>query len=250
MSEENTETTNEIVATQEHPIISNEMKQALALAAKEQQSTEKSGIAYMSIKGKKFSIGENKLGLKTSAVILSNVYDNAYYDSAYDPDNIRPPACFAIGTNQDELMPHPDSPVKQHDTCKGCPQNEFGSSGKGKACKNGRRLLLASFDTKPNMDDLALLRLPTMSMKGFSSYVKSITARTSLPLWALVTELSIDDDSDYPKVNFAYQATVDDVHIAAIMEGQPSYLDIVSQPYNVDGYESPSSAPAGRSKMS
>jgi hypothetical protein len=220
-------------------VVSDEVRELLRQAAEVQGSSEESSIPYMSIKGKKFSLGDVKLGAAIDVVILADAFDHAYYDKDYDPDVISPPACFAVGDRDSELIPDPISPVLQAATCNTCPQNEFGSSknGKGKACRNGRRLLIASvFEGTVNLDDLAIINLPPTSLKAYARHTKHITSIHKLPTWAAITKLTFDDDVTWPSIVPVYMATVKSDVIGKITEMLTDYHTIVSQPYNVSSY--------------
>lgn len=247
----------EPIQTQELVQVDN--SKLLAEYAKSQSDNEEATIPWISIKGKKFSIGDNKLGTSINVVILASCYDNAFYDKPYDPDLIQPPACFSISLVNDNMIPHESSPSKQHDSCNGCHNNEYESApnGKGKACKNARRLLIASIeDGKPLLDDLAIVRLPPTSLKSMSSYVKAITSKSKRPLWSIITTLKLDEDSDWPKIVPAFNDIIDDnVILEDIMSSLDYYDSVVQIPYNVESYVAPDdeqlmAASKRKSKMS
>lgn len=262
MSEEIKETqsnTAVTVATSSEMTLSSEMSNLLAQSATEQSSVEVSTTPFISVKGKKFTVNETKLGTSIKVVILSTAFDNAYYDRKYDPDVITPPACFSLSLDGVNMVPHPTSPAIQHETCKGCPNNEYGTaeSGKGKACKNGRRLLLAAVnDNNVELGDLAILRLPPTSLKPFANYVKSVTLRRKKPLWAMITTLMMDEDSDWPVIMPSYDNDIHDENMLKLIYDNLSiYEQVVTEPYVVEGYEPPNveqqaAASSRKSKMS
>jgi hypothetical protein len=234
---------NEIQPTNQSSIqVSDEVKAILAQAAKTQGDAEASSIPYMSIKGKKFTIGDEKLGTTLDVVILADMFDHAYYDKDYDPDTVSPPACWAIGPRDTELVPDLDAPVRQAESCNECPQNQFGSKGKGKACRNGRRLLLASVVTldtgekRTNLDDLAILNIPPTSLKAYARYTKNITVIHKLPTWAVITKLTFDEDSAWPSIVPLFVSPVDAHTIGKASTMLNEYTDMVSQPYDCSGY--------------
>jgi hypothetical protein len=101
-----------------------------------------------------------------SAVILHHHTLNCYYKTKYTGGN-NPPDCgsfdgiIGIGTPGGE--------------CKSCPLNQFGSAdeGKGKACKNRRRIyVLREGELFP-----LLLSLPTGSLKEFTKYIKKLLSK-------------------------------------------------------------------------
>jgi hypothetical protein len=246
---------NEIATTQGNiPAIPDDVKALLAEAARNKAETEVTGIPFLSLKNKRFTLGEVKLGTELDVVILADVYDHSWYDRPYKEDVIIPPACFAIGAIQEELAPHPDSPTPQSEECIGCPQNEFGSAlqGKGKACRNGRRLLIAPYTHgQVELRDLAIINISPTTLKSYSKYIMEVVGKYKVPTFAVVSRLSFDDDKAYPLLLFKCIDVVTDGEILRnIMGNQQTYLDMVSVPYNVAGFTPLVEQPAGKSKLS
>ena len=73
-------------------------------------------------------------------VVVDFVTTHNFYAGRFDKDNIVPPDCFAIGVDPKNMVPSPNAPNPQAKDCQSCPMNAWGSDGKGKACKNGRKL--------------------------------------------------------------------------------------------------------------
>lgn len=236
--------------------LSPEVQAALVEAAKQQSEAEQSTIPFISLKGKKFTVGEDKLGTQLKVVILADVFDHSWYDRPYDPssDEVFPPACFAIGDDVNSMEPHVDSPMPQSDVCDGCPKNEFGSAtqGKGKACRNGRRILIASVaeDNYVNFGDLAIINMSPTALRGFSKYVKSIATIKRLPLWSVVTILGFDEDSAYPVLTAGYHDIVRGADIEVIAKRLPDFKKEVSRPYDTSNYEAPGDVAAKETKKS
>lgn len=264
----------ELTTTQSTGIATiDDVDQLLAQAAKEASSNEKSGgVPYLSIKGSKFRMGDDLIGKSLLAVVVATAYDNAYYDRKYDPDREEPvpPACFATNLVQADMEPHADSPVPVSENCKICEFNQFKSApnGKGKMCKNGRRLLLASVNPQTgevDLNDLAIVRIPATSLQGWASYVKKLDAIEKKPAWAVVTKLSFDEEADWPVILPTIHDHIHDKQMLVDIHSRlPMFNDIVVQPYAVEGYTPPTedeaigappsaaseSSKAKRSKMS
>lgn len=106
-------------------------------------------------------------------VIVDFVYFNTFYEGAFDPNNIVPPNCFAIHPEPKGMIPSANSPDCQHEACTGCWANEFGSSGKGKACQN--RVIMAVLPSDATEDTpFSILDISPTAIKGFSSYVAGV----------------------------------------------------------------------------
>lgn len=217
-----------------------ELAELLAKAAMQQAESETDTVPFISLKGKKFTIGDEKLGTTLDVVILASVADNAWYDRKYDPSSgeVSPPACFSIGGKE----PHSDSPKPQHDDCASCPKNQYESAenGKGKACRNGRRLLVASVkDGKVNLANLAIINVAPTTLKAISKYIKSVNIIKGLPCWAVVTRVSFDEDVAWPLLTFTLLDVLDAQYLGDIARSLVSYEELVSVPYNTAGYVTP-----------
>ncbi len=113
--------------------------------------------------------GGLNLGNEINVCIVDYCSANDYYTAAYDPNNPAPPVCFARGRELAEMYPEDISPEPQNQQCGipgktgCCPHNEWGSAGKGKACKNTRNLavvLIDELDLEHQEPDLYLIQVP------------------------------------------------------------------------------------------
>ena len=151
---------------------------------------------------KQFALPDGQLTNELELVIVDFVTVYQFYQGKYDPKNIVPAACFAIGEIPTQLVPSNNSPDKQSDSCSGCPNNQFGSDGDGKACKNMRRLAVLP----PDADDstpLWLLDVSPTAIKGFDGYVNSVARQFNLPPVGVITRVSFDPNQDYARLMFS-----------------------------------------------
>jgi hypothetical protein len=137
-------------------------------------------------------------------IIVASMSENVYYAGAYDPDNITPPSCFALGHPGEDLYPHELVPEPINDDCRTCPYMKFKSAPnkKGKACKEKRRLACIPYSVSPEelaVSDLAMLTIPVMSVKNWSTYVNMVSAKYHRPSWGLATRVKVVPD---PKSQF------------------------------------------------
>lgn len=105
-----------------------------------------------------------------SGVIIFGAKYKAWYKEKFDPQVKNPPDCFS----HDAKFPSPDASDPQAKSCKGCPKNEFETAdvGKGKACRDMRRLFLL-LDVKQGEESIMPIQLnvtPT-SLKAFDDYL-------------------------------------------------------------------------------
>lgn len=182
----------------------------LAAMATEVVKAEQSGLTatFLSTKGGILTYrGDPITGNKLACIILAAPIERLYYADRYDPTKIVGPKCFAISSVATGMGPTSSVEQKQHETCEGCPQNEWGSSpsgGKGKACRETRRLLVIPADSITTPEsvaaaEVAALRPPVTSLKNYANYVQTVAATLKRPPLAVITELSVVSD---PKTQF------------------------------------------------
>lgn len=208
-----------------------------------------SGITIRVTQDKTFELPD---GTKSSGplelVIVDFVASNKFYEGAYDPKNISPPACFAIGTKPTALVPSDSSPVKQATECGKCPMNQFGSSGNGKACKNSRVLAVLPPDADEDTP-IWLLNVSPTALKAFDSYVTSIARTFQAPPVGVVTQVSFDENSTYASLRFGDPQPNEQLPVHFARQGEAKEL-LTAEP-DVSSYETPQppqrgKAPAGR----
>jgi hypothetical protein len=159
-----------------------------------------------------------------AVIVVDNIHANLYYQGVYDPNSPTSPDCYAFGRDVADpktgevtvqgvdtwngstvLGPHKDVVNRQHTDCATCPLNQWGSGvGKGKACQNTRRLAAVPAGTmqgekfvpftKPEQIESAQLgyvKLPTMSVPGFSKLVLDTAQGLSRPIWSMATLMRV-----------------------------------------------------------
>lgn len=194
-------------------------------------------------------------------VVLDHILENTYYGGeAYDPDNPQPPTCFALGRDQDEMAPH-DNVVRrgdhQNQSCEGCPMNEWGSAdtGRGKACKNTRRLALVVAGRKRKDDDelivdpehykqaeIGFLKLPVTSVNGWAGYVKQLAASLGRPPHGVATLIKVvPDPKTQFRVTFQLVDPLPSEVLGTIMERHEEVGQLIDFPYP-DPTDEPSAA--------
>lgn len=148
-------------------------------------------------------------------VILDFVSMNTFYDGAYDPSNIQPPLCFAIGEDPDGLIASDRSPEKQSETCASCPQNRYESAarGKGKACKNMRVLAVMKADATEE-DSIWLIRVSPTGLKAYDGYMRDLAQRRGFAPIQVVTKIGFDPKEEYPSLRFAPESVLSEERLA------------------------------------
>jgi hypothetical protein len=236
---------------------------AAAARAAEVEKNEGGG-RFFSMKAGQLKFDDVALpGNMMAVVVVGVAHENVYYEAKYDPDNKTPPTCFAfwketMDHDLDEMSPpatvdEEEVFERQSDYCKTCPQNEWGSAetGKGKACSNRRRLAVIpagayksagknkGFDLEMfteaeqfKKSDLAYLKLPVMSVKAYSAFVREVSEQLGKPLWAVFTNVSVvPDDRSQFKVEFELIDEVPDEFMDVIFKRHKEAMDEVDFPY-------------------
>lgn len=171
------------------------------------EATQAPAGGFISTRGGRLTYAGGEIpGNRMEVVILDSILEYHLYGEHFNADHITSPICFAFGRNEAEMRPHPNSAKPQCDSCANCPKNQFGTAelGKGKACKNIRRLAIIPVEGLEDVDKavVAFLKIPVTSVKAYSGYVQQITGTLKKPPFAVVTEISLVPD---PKTQFRFQ---------------------------------------------
>lgn len=217
---------------------------AMAVTTAEQ---EKPSGNWVSFRAGVLSFGGNPIkGNKMKVVVVHSLHENQIYKEKFDSNNPgQTPYCFAFAENEEDLKPHPDSLEPQAESCAVCPNNVWGSDpegGRGKACKNVRRLAMIAFDDMGDINKapVALAKLPVTSVKNWSSYANQIANVLKLPPLAVVTEMSVEPDTKTVfQVNFALiDKITDGAQIQALLSKRKDTTPLIWA-----GYDKPTQAP-------
>ena len=161
-----------------------------------------SGINIRITQDKMFLLPDgSKVAGPLDLVIVDFVSRNMFYEGTYDPNNISPPACFAIHPEPKQLVPSDASPIKQADDCASCAMNQFGSSGKGKACKNMRLLAVLPPDADADTPLWTLAVSPT-AIKGFDGFVGSVARTFQMPPISVIASVDFNPNETFASLTF------------------------------------------------
>lgn len=201
--------------------------------------------------GNKIKIGQNKQftlpdGSVTDTldlVIVDFTSKNTFYEGAFDPNNITPPACFAIGPEPKNLVPSANAPAKQCDDCASCPLNQFGSAGKGKACKNSRVLAVLPPEADADTPIWTLEVSPT-GIKGFDGFVGNVNRAFGMPPISVVVTVSFNPAETFASLVFSDPRPNEnlEVHFGRQAEAQ----ELLAVEPDVSSYGQAPAKPAGR----
>ncbi len=124
---------------------------------------------------------------EVSGVVVFTHRMNAYWESAYgeNPDESKAPSCASMDGKVGI-----DGETGEVRSCENCPYNEYGTDikgGKGKACKNMRRVYLM-MDGNPN---LYLLTVPPTSIKDVNKQLARIMGN-GVPYTGLILSFKLE----------------------------------------------------------
>lgn len=202
-------------------------------------------------------------------VIVDAVMENVYYEGKFDANVPQSPVCFAFGRDEAKMKPHEvvvKAGTAQNDICATCQHNEWGSSdvGRGKACRNTRRLAVISAGqfveatkqftliTAEEFTNTAVgfLKLPVTSVKGYSTFVKQVAAVLKRPPFAIVTKVKVvPDQKSQFKVLFEPLMNLPDEVLPIMVKRNKEIAAIIEFPYTpMEEPERPQQKPRGSRK--
>lgn len=236
-----------------------ELAQQAEQSVAQEQTAGSSGGRFFSMRAGQLTFDDATFpGNQLCVVIVDHIFENTYYEGKFDPDAKNPPTCFAFGRDAntmgppDEVDKH-DEFTRQSDLCANCIQNEWGSAetGKGKACSNRRRLAIipagtyvpqgrsGGFELEMEDDashfagaDIAFMKLPVMSVKGFAAYVKQVAEQIKRPLHGVFTRIYVEPDAKSQfRVKFEMIEEIPGELMPAIMARHNGVRDEIDFPY-------------------
>jgi len=228
-------------------------KRMLADASDASARTATVGGNTIGIRNSKFTYKNELIGKTLEVVVVDYVHTNAWYDTAFDPDNPAPPACVAISVDGDEMAPVKTSPKLQSEYCDGCELNAWGSAdvGRGKAC--GEQYKLAVVAVGPGEDystaDMAVLTLPPTSRQNWTKYVKDVSDKLQRPPYGVLTEFSFDGADDWPVLVPEFSKKVGSAKdLNDIYERRNEARDLLTTPPDFSGYTKPTRKKVAKKK--
>ncbi len=204
------------------------------------------------------ALPNNQMGV----VVLDHIFENVFYEGEYDPTQVSPPTCFALGRDELTLAPHEVVVAHgsdQHGNCQGCPMNAWGTAdkGRGKACRNTRRLAVipaGELDEagrfKPYTEEehfekapIGYMKLPVTSVKGWATIVKQVAGALKRPPHGIFMKVRVVPDAQTQfKVNFEPISKAPDSIMPAIMARREEVMATIAFPYSMDRDETPAPA--------
>lgn len=233
-----------VKGTTSSAIVSIQEQLKAQLAAQAGKIAAPSGINIRTTQDKKFLLPDGtKCDGPLDLVVVDFVSRNMFYEGTYDPNNVAPPVCFAIHSEPRQMVPSDNSPAKQSDDCASCPMNQFGSSGKGKACKNTRMLAVLPPDADTDTP-LWLLSVSPTAIKGFDSFVGSVARTFQMPPIGVVVSVDFDPNQTY--ASLVFKDPQPNGNIEAHFGRQAEAAELLNTEPDYSGYAAPAAKPASR----
>lgn len=198
-------------------------------------ATAQNSTPRLSLRGKVFRFMEGQTEVyKSNQPILIHIvgaepgpglFCKTFYKEAYAgaDSSGNPPDC----SSGDGIRPDPWIQQPVHHECKSCPKNLFGSStsrrGKpAKACHDSKRMMIVRADDKDPTPvperTLYLSQIPVTSLKELAEYGKKLSEYQGFEPWMAVTQLSMDEDSEFPTLQFELKGFIAQEHFPAMKE--------------------------------
>lgn len=228
------------------------------------------GGQFFSLRGGILSFNDQAMpNNEMAVVILDSIMENTFYEGKFDPNEMTPPTCFAFGRDDATMAPH--ETVKalgqdQHEQCQGCPMNAFGTAetGKGKACSNKRRLAMipagefnrsGDFTAFEDVDQfskspIAMMKLPTMSVRGYAAYVKALAGTLNRPPFAVFTKVKVVPDAKSQfRVIFEALEPAPNTLLPTLFKRNKEAVASIESPYDLTPRDAaPAEKPAAKGK--
>lgn len=236
-------------------------KEKMLAVQQKAAATEAPKGGFLSFKGGRMSYDDTPIpGDKINVIIVAFVLENAWFKNPYNPLKTESPVCYAMGAEEEGMVPHEDSEEPQHTDCATCPKNEWGSAGggsRGKACKNSRRIFVIPADSvKDGVEgikkaNLVGCKLPVTSLKAFSKHINNIVKVLNTVPFGVVCELSVTPSNENIfSVNWKIMDQItDEALLQALYAKHEAAEKLCYQPYppNEQPAQAPA-APAGKTK--
>lgn len=218
-------------------------KDKMAMVTARAAATEAPKGGFLSFKSGRLSYDDNAIpGDKLNVVVIDFVLENGIFREKYNALKPASPMCYALGREEDELMPHEFCEEPQHTDCGSCPNNEWGSDpdgGRGKACKNTRRIGVIPADAilkgveAIKKSNVVMCKLPVTSIKIFSKFVNQVTRVLNRPPFGVIVELSLTPNpATIFQVNWKIMEEItDDAILEALYEKSVATEKLMFQPY-------------------
>jgi len=197
----------------------------------------RTGMAFITFKNANMKVDGQPVPNNTADVrVLAAVSERAWYDGAYDPDTPQVPACYAL----DSTEPHPEAAEPQADTCAECPKNKWGSApprpgstipGKGKACREGARLIVVPAGVPLKSAPMYTAKIPVTSLSTVNNFTSRCNQSGKLTGEFVTTMNVTEDKKSFFKVHLTMKEHTSDIDIGLLLNKQEEAYQLAMTPY-------------------
>lgn len=179
-------------------------KDKIAALTKATAQAERPKASFLSFQGGRMKLGDTEIpSNRIRGVILDFVFLNTMYVGVFNPKKPANPVCYASGRVEGNLVPSENAKEPQNEDCASCPMNEWESDpagGRGKACKNTRRIAFIPEDCLKSEEDInnaqiAYFNVPLTSVKNFSTFANQCATVLQLPPALVLCEVEVVPDA-------------------------------------------------------
>lgn len=130
-----------------------------------------------------------------------------------DADN--PIVCYASATKPSDLAPLPDVLTPQAVDCKSCSKSKFSADGEKPECNLRKHLAILPVDADAE-SDMLVLDAPFTSAKAFDKYAQSTLVGSGVPVWAVVTKFTFDQNTKFDSPRYEFVERLDGEQAALV----------------------------------
>jgi len=224
--------------------VEEQIRQQLALQ-QQKMSAMSAGVNLISFKGGQLIVdGMPVPGGEAEVIVLANQGERSYYPGDFDPSKPQVPACYSF----DGEAPHPQASDPQHDTCEGCPQNEWGSKRRGKACREGTRVALLPASAPLDSVPMYQASFPITSMGSVKDFFARCANSGKLSGQFIAQLKVVPDAKSFFKASLTPKAQAEGQDLAVLLARMESARKQLIQPYPTFE-EKEVEAPKGKKKF-
>lgn len=216
---------NEIATVQER------LAQQLARQAEATKTMRTTG-SFVSFKNAQLKVDGQPVPNNMADVrVLAAIGERAYYEGEYDADKTQVPTCYAL----DDTVPHEMASNPQADLCGECQQNKWGTGprGKGKACREGARVIIVPANVPLQTAQMSTAKLPVSSLSTVTAFSSRCAAAGKL-MGEFITQLSVvEDKKTFFKVHLNIKELSTDMNPELLLVKQDEAYQLALEPYPV-----------------
>jgi hypothetical protein len=170
-------------------------------------------------------------------IVVHNYAQNAWWERSIedrDPASNGFPECYSM----DGEHPVSNCEKPQAKACEGCPRNQYGTdrNGRGKACKNMRRLFIFI----PGQEFPHVMNIPPTSLKLWGRYITGVFNEHHIrPRFVLTkftaTPAQTSDGTDFTKLSLSMIRKVSAEELVKVMKIAPA-CEAYNRPVTQDDY--------------